>query len=57
MSGLDVLEWIRRQATLRELPVVVLTSSSDPRDVKRAHQLGVHSYLAKPVHVQFEPIW
>ena len=48
MSGFEVLEWIRGQPTLRELIVVVLSSSDDMRDVNKAHQLGATSYLVKP---------
>ncbi len=48
-SGLEVLEWLRAQPGLRRLPVVVLTSSKESRDVNRAYDLGVNSYLVKPV--------
>ena len=47
-SGFDVLEWLRRQPTLRRLPVVVLTSSRHDGDVNRAYDLGVNSYVVKP---------
>lgn len=49
VSGLDVLAWVREKGPRKEIPVVIMTSSSDPRDLKRAKELGVHSYLAKPV--------
>lgn len=48
-SGHEVLEWIRGQPGLRRLPVVALTSSRESRDVERAYDLGVNSYLVKPV--------
>jgi CheY-like chemotaxis protein len=48
-SGLEVLEWLREQAGLCRLPVVVLTSSRQPQDVNRAYELGANSYLVKPV--------
>jgi CheY-like chemotaxis protein len=51
-SGLEVLEWIRKHPTLKLLPVVVLTSSSESRDVERAYALGVNSYLVKPVRFE-----
>ncbi|HEU4326317.1 MAG TPA: response regulator [Roseiflexaceae bacterium] len=47
-SGLEVLAWLRAQPALRCLPVVVLTSSKEHRDVSQAYQLGVNSYLVKP---------
>jgi CheY-like chemotaxis protein len=48
-SGLEVLEWLRGQASLRRIPVVMLTSSEQPRDVNAAYDSGVNSYLVKPV--------
>lgn len=48
-SGLEVLEWLRAQPTLRRLPVVMLTSSREDRDVNKAYDHGVNSYLVKPV--------
>ena len=47
-SGLEVLEWVRRQPGLKRLPVVVLTSSNQSPDINRAYDLGANSYLVKP---------
>lgn len=49
LSGLEVLMWLRAQPTLSLLPVVVLTASDEPQDVREAYRLGANSYLAKPV--------
>src|SRR5436190_4364149 len=49
IGGLEVLAWIRSQPKLKGIPVVVLTSSINPKDRERADQLGVSSYLCKPV--------
>lgn len=48
-TGHEVLDWIRSQPGLRRLPVAMLTSSRESPDVNRAYDLGVNSYLAKPV--------
>ncbi len=48
-SGLEVLAWLRAQETLRRIPVVMLTSSRQDRDVNEAYDGGVNSYLVKPV--------
>ncbi|HSF73477.1 MAG TPA: response regulator [Microcoleus sp.] len=48
-SGHEVLVWLRQQPELKRLPVVMLTSSRQTPDVKRAYDLGVNSYLVKPV--------
>jgi DNA-binding response OmpR family regulator len=47
-SGLEVLEWIRRRRELREVRVVMLTSSPQSRDVERAARAGVDRYFVKP---------
>ena len=47
-SGFEVLEWLRAQPGVGRLPVVVLTSSRESRDVTRAYELGANSYLVKP---------
>ena len=49
MSGMEVMAWLRQQPRLKELPVVVLTSSKESLDVNRAYDLGANSYLVKPI--------
>jgi CheY-like chemotaxis protein len=48
-SGLEVLRAFRAHELARRIPVVVLTSSRDDRDLKAAYDLGVNSYIEKPV--------
>ncbi|HVE43167.1 MAG TPA: response regulator [Planctomycetota bacterium] len=48
-SGLEVLEWIRKHPTLKSMPVLMLTSSSESNDLDRAYALGANSYLVKTV--------
>ena len=50
VDGLEVLRRIRESDTTRMLPVVVLTSSDEERDLVRSYQLGVNSYIRKPVN-------
>ena len=50
IDGLEVLRRIRESEATRMLPVVVLTSSDEERDVIRSYQLGVNSYIRKPVN-------
>ena len=49
MSGLEVLEWMKTQPPLHAVRVVVLTSSSEESDIRRAHSLGACAYVVKPV--------
>jgi CheY-like chemotaxis protein len=48
MSGFDVLAWLATQPALKEIPVVVLSSSGDESDMKKARQLGAREYFVKP---------
>ncbi len=52
LNGFDVLTWMRNEKHFRRLPVIVLTSSKLPEDVKRAYDLGANSYLVKPVALE-----
>ena len=49
ISGLEVLRQIRANDRTRFLPVVVLTSSSEDRDIIESYNLGANSYVCKPV--------
>lgn len=49
VDGLEVLRRIRESDATKMLPVVVLTSSDEERDVMRSYQIGVNSYIRKPV--------
>jgi CheY-like chemotaxis protein len=48
LGGLEVLEYIKNQPALRDIDVIVLTSSPEERDRKRAIELGAKEYLVKP---------
>jgi CheY-like chemotaxis protein len=49
LSGLDVLRLLKSADGTRHIPVVVLTSSREARDIDAAHRLGANAYLVKPV--------
>jgi two-component system response regulator len=49
LDGLDVLRAIRADERTRYLPVVVMTSSNEQRDIVDSYQLGANSYVVKPV--------
>ena len=49
VDGLEVLQQIKADARTRTIPVVVLTSSEEERDIVESYQLGVNSYIEKPV--------
>ena len=49
VDGLEVLQRLRANPIYRTLPVVMLTSSREERDVAESYRLGVNSYIVKPV--------
>jgi two-component system response regulator len=49
ISGLEVLERVRKEPSARRLPIVVLTSSDEERDILECYRLGANSYVRKPV--------
>jgi CheY-like chemotaxis protein len=46
-TGFEVLEWLQRQKGLQELPVIILSSSDEKRDMERADKLGAKNYFVK----------
>ena len=49
VDGLEVLHKIKENEKTRRIPVVVLTSSKEDRDIVESYKLGVNSYVSKPV--------
>lgn len=49
VDGLEALRQIREQQQTKSIPVVLLTSSQEPDDVRSAYTLGVNSYVVKPM--------
>lgn len=49
MDGLEVLEHVKRTPSLRQVPIVMLTSSREERDLVRSYELGVNAFVVKPV--------
>ena len=49
VDGFEVLQQIKTDPVLKRIPVVVLTSSAEDPDIKRCYQIGVSSYVVKPV--------
>jgi CheY-like chemotaxis protein len=49
VDGVEVLRQIKEEPGLRKLPVIMLTTTDDPREVERCHALGCNNYIVKPV--------
>ena len=52
ISGLDLLEFLRRRTEWKELPIVILSSESADSTVDKALQLGADAYMMKPVTIE-----
>lgn len=55
MGGFELLEWVRRHKTLRNLPVIVVTGSNQSEDWHRAMELGASSYVVKDLLMRPPP--
>jgi CheY-like chemotaxis protein len=49
IDGIEVLRRLRADPELRMLPIIMLTTTDDVRDVQRCHELGCSGYIQKPV--------
>ena len=49
VDGLEVLKQMKSDPSLKNIPVVMLTSSGEERDLVRSYELGVNAYVVKPV--------
>jgi len=49
VDGIEVLRQIKQDPELRKVPVIILTTTDDPREVERCHSIGCASYIVKPV--------
>lgn len=52
VDGLEVLRAVKNDPRTKEIPIVVLTSSKEDRDITESYQLGVNSYISKPVEFE-----
>ena len=52
VDGLEVLKQVKTDERTRTIPVVILTSSKEQRDVVDSYHLGVNSYIVKPVNFE-----
>jgi len=57
VDGLDVLRAIKADRRTKAVPVVIMTSSNQQRDMVESYQLGVNSYIQKPINfVEFQEV-
>lgn len=51
LDGIEVLEMVKQDCNLKSIPVIMLTTTSDPDTVKRCYELGCVNYIVKPTSV------
>jgi len=49
IDGVEVLRQLKEDPELRKMPVIMITTTNDPRDVERCHAIGCSNYVTKPV--------
>ena len=49
VDGVEVLRQLKQDPELKKVPVIMLTTTDDPREVERCHAIGCASYIVKPV--------
>ena len=49
MDGIEVLKRMKNSPDIQDIPVIMLTTTDDPREVKQCYQLGCNAYVTKPV--------
>ena len=49
MSGVEVLENMKQDDTLKKIPVMMLTTTDDPREIENCYELGCSFYITKPI--------
>lgn len=52
MSGIDILEKVKSNPHTKRLPIVILTTTDDEREIQRCYDLGANVYITKPVEYE-----
>ena len=51
VDGIEVLRQIKKEKDLRKIPAIMLTTSEDPLEIEKCHELGCSNYITKPVDI------
>jgi CheY-like chemotaxis protein len=49
VDGIEVLRQVKQDAKLKKMPVIMITTTDDPREIDKCHELGCSNYIAKPI--------
>jgi len=49
VDGIEVLRRVKQDEKFKKMPVIMITTTDDPREIEKCHELGCSSYIAKPI--------
>ena len=49
VDGIEVLRQVKQDPKLKKMPVIMITTTDDPREVEKCHELGCSNYISKPI--------
>jgi len=49
IDGIEVLKTVKGDPSLKKMPVIMITTTDDPREIERCHELGCSNYIKKPI--------
>jgi CheY-like chemotaxis protein len=49
VDGIEVLKTVKADPSLKKMPVIMITTTDDPREIERCHELGCSNYIKKPI--------
>lgn len=49
MDGTEVLKYVKNKENLKRIPVIMITTTDDPLEIEKCHELGCNNYITKPV--------
>jgi CheY-like chemotaxis protein len=52
IDGIEVLNQVKKDPELRKLPIIMITTTDDPKEVEKCHNLGCSNYITKPINYE-----
>lgn len=52
IDGTEVLKYLKQDEQLKKIPVIVITTTDDPKEIELCHKLGCNTYISKPVNYE-----
>ncbi|WP_319482185.1 response regulator [uncultured Draconibacterium sp.] len=49
VDGIEVLRQVKQDPKLKKMPVIMITTTDDPREIEKCHELGCSNYISKPI--------